>query len=154
MDFPSRPSFFFLKAQMPRNSSNSGFLALNMNNILLRGTQKKLGAQLGRSLSPQLDGYILWPSLACFITIAVGFWSELGFFASLCCVNNIWCAALVQDRLCLSPKRYFFRFEQNIFWTRRESANLWKHQLFACVFWQSFAITFRLRVFVFFAHAS
>ena len=40
---------------------------------------KKLGAQLGCSLSSQFDGYILWPSLACFITIAVGFWSELGF---------------------------------------------------------------------------
>ena len=53
-----------------------------------------------------------------------GFLVGARLFFSLCRVNNTWCAALVKDRLCFSPKRYFVRFELNIFLTRRESENL------------------------------
>ena len=59
----------FLKAQMPRNSSNSGSSAPNMNAALLCGTQKIGGATWAFSFSPQLAEYFFWPSLAFFTTI-------------------------------------------------------------------------------------
>ena len=43
---------------MPRNSSNFGFLALNMKKILLCGTHAKLGAQPGFPLS--LRSFFFW----------------------------------------------------------------------------------------------
>ena len=55
-------------------------------------------------------------------------------------------------------KIFFSILELNIFLARRESENIWRKyeniKLLVCLFWQLFTITFRPRVFEFFAEVS